>query len=262
MDLELIERGITPARRPTPLLFVHGAWHGAWCWQEHFIPYFEAAGFATYALSLRGHGRSAGKDRLRWTRVNDYVRDIERVVERLPSRPVLIGHSMGGAVVQKYLERQAAPGAVLLASVPPAGVLKTTLRIARRHPLRFLKANLTMSLYPLIATPELAREHFFSPDMPDDLLMSYFQRLQDESYCAFLDMLALNLPQSRRVTTPMRVLGAANDTIFHPREVKATARAYRTTAKIYPDMAHDMMLEAGWRDVADDMLAWFDEKGF
>lgn len=262
MDLELIEPETTPARRPTPLLFIHGAWHGAWCWQEHFIPYFTGAGFAVYALSLRGHGQSAGRDRLRWTRINHYVRDVESIIGRLPSHPVLIGHSMGGAVVQKYLERQAAPAGVLLASVPPAGVLKTTLRIARRHPLAFLKANLTLSLYPLIATPALAQEHFFSPTMPNALLMSYFRRLQDESYCAFLDMLALNLPRPRRVTTPIRVLGAANDTIFHPPEVEATARAYGTKAKIYPNMAHDMMLEAGWRDVADDMLGWFDEKGF
>jgi pimeloyl-ACP methyl ester carboxylesterase len=122
MDLELIEPESSAAQRPTPLLFVHGAWHGAWCWQEYFLPYFSRAGFAVYALSLRGHGRSAGRDRLRWARVNDYMRDVESIVGRLPSHPVLIGHSMGGAVVQKYLERHAAPGGVLLASVPPAGI--------------------------------------------------------------------------------------------------------------------------------------------
>jgi pimeloyl-ACP methyl ester carboxylesterase len=262
MDLELIEPESSAAQRPTPLLFVHGAWHGAWCWQEYFLPYFSRAGFAVYALSLRGHGRSAGRDRLRWARVKDYVDDVESAVGRLPSHPVLIGHSMGGAVVQKYLERHAAPAGVLLASVPPAGVLATTLRITRRHPTAFLKANLTLSLYPLIATPALAQEHFFSPTMPNDQLMSYVRRLQDESYCAFLDMLALNLPRPRRVTTPILVLGAANDTIFHPPEVEATARAYGTNATIFPNMAHDMMLEAGWRDVADHMLGWFDERGF
>ena len=44
------------------------------------------------------------------------------------TRITLIGHSMGGLVVQKYLERHAAPLGILLASVPPTGVLATTLR--------------------------------------------------------------------------------------------------------------------------------------
>ena len=32
-----------PART---LLFVHGAWHGAWCWAEHFLDFFAAQGYA------------------------------------------------------------------------------------------------------------------------------------------------------------------------------------------------------------------------
>jgi pimeloyl-ACP methyl ester carboxylesterase len=261
MRIELIEPETTSATRPTPLLFVHGAWHGAWCWQEHFIPYFTRAGFAVYALSLRGHGGSDGGERLRWTRIDDYVRDVESVVARLPRHPVLVGHSMGGLVVQKYLERHAAPLGILLAAVPPTGALATTLRVARRHPKAFLKANLKLSLYPLIETPALAQEHFFSPTMPQEQVMSYFRRLQDESYCAFLDMLAFRLPRPRRVKTPICVLGAADDQIFSPAQVEATARAYGTSATIFPNMAHDMMLEAGWKQVADHMLACLDQRG-
>ena len=55
-----------PARppKPTPLLFVHGAFTGAWCWDEHFLPFFAEAGYAAHAVSLSGHGRSRGRDRL------------------------------------------------------------------------------------------------------------------------------------------------------------------------------------------------------
>ncbi len=89
----------------------------------------------------------------------------------------------------------------------------------------------------------------------------YAKRLQDESFLGFLDMLALNLPRPQRVKTPMLVLGAANDTIFHPNEIEATARAYNTPATIFPNMAHDMMLEAGWQAVADKIIAWLGERG-
>jgi pimeloyl-ACP methyl ester carboxylesterase len=247
---------------PTPLLFVHGAWHGAWCWHEHFVPYFTDAGYTVHAPDLPGHGANQSGKALRWLRVRDYVAEIARVAAALPAPPVIIGHSMGGFVVQKYLEKHPAAAAVLLASIPPRGVLDTVLRIVRRHPLRFLKANATLSLYPLVDDPALARELFFSPSMPEADVQRYFAKLQDESYSAFLDMLLFDRPQPERVRVPVLVLGAENDTIFHTYEVEATARAYHTSAKIFPGMAHNVLLEPRWRDVAGTILEWLKSSGF
>lgn len=261
MTLELITRLPEGAPRPTPILFVHGAWHAAWCWDEFFLPYFAQHGYAAHALSLRGHGGSANRERLRWLRAADYVADVAQVAAQLPAPPVIVGHSMGGYVTQKYLERQPAPAAVLLASVPTSGVLGATLRIAARHPLILLKVNVTLSLYPLISSPELVREAFFSADMPAERVHGYFKRMQDESYRNFLDMLFLNLPRPERVRTPLLVLGAGADRIFTPAEVEATGRAYRAPTRLFPGVAHDLMLEAGWQAVADHILAWLRERG-
>lgn len=244
------------AARATPVVFVHGAWHGAWCWREHFLPYFARHGYVSHAFDLRGHGKSDGADRLRRTSIADYVADLDQVVRYLDAAPVLIGHSMGGAIVQKYLESHQAPAAVLLAALPPAGGIPATLRLARRHPLAVLKANATRSLYPLVASPRLAREAFFSAGIPDERLHAYFSRLQDESYRAFLDLL-FHRPHPDRVRTPMLVLGAERDTFITRAEVEATARAYRTEATLFP-MAHNMMLEDGWPAVADHIVQWMD----
>ncbi len=256
MQLEIVKREPKQNPRPTPILFVHGAWHGAWCWAEHFLPYLAEHGYVSYALSLRGHGTSAGRERLRWTRIADYVADVARVASQLPQPPILVGHSMGGLIAQKYLETYSAPAAVLLASVPVSGVLRTTLRIALRHPLPFIKANLTWSLFPIIGASKLMREAFFGADMSAEQVNAYFARMQDESYLAFLDMLVFNLPRPSRVKTPLLVLGAAHDTIFYPSEIEETARAYNTRAEIFPNMAHDMMLEPGWQSVADHIIQW------
>ena len=168
---------------------------------------------------------------------------------------------MGGMIVQKYLELHEAPAAVLLASAPPQGVVQITLRIALRHPLAFMKANLMMSMLPIVSTPQLAQEALFSADMPVDKVMSYTSRLQDESYRAYLDMMGLSLPRPERVKTPILVMGAANDRLISPSEVEATARTYHTQAEMFPDMAHDMMLEAGWQMVADRILGWLSMQG-
>jgi pimeloyl-ACP methyl ester carboxylesterase len=259
VKLELISRQPSASAHATPLLFVHGAWHGAWCWDEHFLDYFARRGFAAHALSLRGHGESEGRDRLRWTRLAEYVADVGEVAARLPQAPVLIGHSMGGAIVRKYLETHGAPAGVLLASMPPAGACVAALRLARRHPLAFAKANLTLSLFPLVASARLAREAFFSERLADERVLSYAGRLGDESYLAFLDLLGLDLPHAPRGEVPMLVLGAEEDTFFSAWEVEATARAYGTQAVIFSGMAHDMMLEPGWQAVAERISTWLEE---
>lgn len=262
MKLEIISK--CPAGQPhaTPLLFIHGMLHGAWCWDAHFLDYFARHGFAAYAVNLRGHGHSEGRDRLRWTRIADYVDDTANAVRQLPASPVLIGHSMGGFVIQKYLEDHDAPGAVLLSSPAPSGLLPTALRIARRQPLAFVKTTLTLCLQPVIATPQMAREAFFSPDFPDEELLPYWKQMQDESYMALLDMVALDRPDPARLKTPLLVLGAARDNMLKPREIEATARAYHTQAVIVPDVAHNSMLEQHWQNAADRILAWLNERGF
>ncbi|MBM3119550.1 MAG: alpha/beta hydrolase [Chloroflexi bacterium] len=261
MKLDVISKKPKRDVRPTPVLFVHGAWHGDWCWAEYFLPYFAQNGYHSYALSLRGHGASEGRQKLRWTRIRDYVADVAQVAAQLPKPPVLVGHSMGGFIVQHYLESHKAAAAVLLAAAPPQGVITTTLRIAGRHPLAFLIANLTLRLYPIVGTPKLTREAFFSEEMPEEKVQSYFARLQDESYCAYLEMMGLDLPRPKAINIPILVLGAARDTIFITRQVEATARAYNTKSEILPDMAHDMMLEAGWQTVADRIISWLKEQG-
>lgn len=258
--LEIIEQPALSDPHSTPILFVHGAWHAAWCWADYFMPYFAQHGYTSYAVSLRGHGQSEGRERLRWTSIADYVSDVARVVDQMDSPPVLVGHSMGTVIVRKYLESHQAPAAVLLAILSPASVLRASLRVARRHPLQFLKTNLAMTMFHVVGTPQLAQDALFSPDMPQDQVKKHFSRLQNESYRAYLDMLGLSRPRPDRVKTPLLALGGAGDSLISPREISATARAYGAKADFFANMAHDMMLEAGWRDVADRILGWLDEQ--
>ncbi|TMD54231.1 MAG: lysophospholipase [Chloroflexi bacterium] len=243
--------------RRAPILFVHGAWHGAWCWEDHFVPYFANRGWQVTALNLRAHGGPRERRGLRWKRIADYVEDLAAAAAALPEPPVVIGHSMGGLVVQKYLESHPAPAAVLLASVPPKGVLATTLRFLARHPLKFLKTNLTMSLWPIIETPELAREMFFEETMPDSEARGLHSRLQDESYLAYLDMMAFALPRPEAVEKlPMLVLGGGQDRVFTPAEVRATAEAYGAEVEVFPELPHDLMRGPGWQLVAARIESW------
>jgi pimeloyl-ACP methyl ester carboxylesterase len=259
MTLEVLKPKLGEKKHAAPILFVHGAWHGAWCWEEHFLPYFTAEGWECYALSLRGHGGSDG--RIRWASAADYVEDVEKVAKKIGTPPIVIGHSMGGYVVQKYLESNPSPAGVLMASIPSHGILPLFLRMLARHPIQMLKLNLFLDPYYLVNTVELMEEAFFSPGQPREKMERYFQRIQTESYRVILDSLVFNLPRPKRVKTPLLVLGAANDRVFNVGEEKSTARAYGTQAEIFPDMAHDMMLEPGWLSVAQRINDWLSARG-
>lgn len=258
MKLEIITRTPKIQKHKTPLLFVHGMWHGAWCWDEFFLPFFADAGYHVTALSLRGHAGSEGK--ITGSSIMDYVQDVEEVANTLPTPPVLIGHSMGGFIVQKFLERTSAPAGVLLAAAPPYGVWNGTWLVFKHSPLTLLKILTRFRLQPVVETPESTRWAFFSEDMPREQLLKYHAKMNDESFRMYLDLLGLNLVRTKKIKTPLLVLGARDDTVISNGDVEKTARAYATTAEFFPHMAHDMMLEKGWQAVAERITKWLEEK--
>lgn len=256
--LELLERRPADAKLSTPVLFVHGAYAGAWCWEDFFLPYFAEQGIHAYALSLRGHGGSEGQQQLATTSLADYVDDVAWAVDKLDRPPVLVGHSMGGMVVQKYLERKAeVAGAVLMASVPPHGLGLPTLRLLLHDPWLLWQVSLIQHVDRSYATSETARRMGFSERLPDDELQRHQARFGPESTRAIWDMTVADLVRPWRVNTPpMLVLGGEKDALFTQRMVRATAKAYGVTAEFFPDMAHVMMLEPGWQQVADRIIHW------
>ncbi len=240
-----------------PLLFVHGAHAGAWCWQEHFLPYFAERGWAAHAVSLSGHGGSPGREYLDALSIDDYVRDLREAIASLPASPVLIGHSMGGFVVQKLLETQPAPAAALMCAVPPGGMWSSALGLAIRRP------GLLFDLNRLAGGgnigPRALVEAMFHQPLPSELLERYFLQMHGESQRAIWDMLGFALPHpNRRNCAHVMVMGAADDALIPVAGVRQTASLWGVEPMIVSDIGHGMMLEAGWRAAADPLAAWLD----
>jgi len=220
------------------------------------MPYFEELGYKTYAMSLSNHGRSPRRKNMNLLRISDYVSDVKEVVDSLEESPVLIGHSMGGFVVQKYLEKYQAPAAVLLAAVPPFGVLGGTLAVLRSFPGAFLKANLTLNLKCIIDTPKKFKALMFSDNVPEEDVVTYLKLADSESYLAYMDMLGLNLVKTDKIKTPLLILGAGKDKAVSAESVQRTANIYNTKAVIFDGMGHDMMLEPDYKKVVDKVVGW------
>jgi non-heme chloroperoxidase len=259
-DLEVIARAPRGKPKATPLLFIHGAYAAAWCWDEHFLPFFAEQGYDCYAVSLSGHGGSRGREHLDSFGIDHYVKDVVEVATQLPAPPVLVGHSMGGMVAQKYLESHEAPAVALLASVPPQGLWAAALGLA------FQKPGLLRDLNKLLGGTQVAldtlREAMFAQPIDLDDLARYYRRMQPESHLAIWDMTLFNLPlPSRMRVPPLLVLGGEHDHLIPTSQVEMTARSYGVEAEIFPGMGHGLMLERDWRKVAERVLAWLREQG-
>jgi len=259
--LEVIDKGSATEAHPVPLLFVHGAWHAAWCWDENFLGFFAEKGYRAVALSVRNHGNS-DRNNPRRSSVADLVSDISSVANGLPADPVVIGHSMGSFLVQKYLEKHSAPAGVLLASIPVSGATRPLLRIMGRHPWRAAGATLRGKSLRELNTPRAVRENFYSAAAPEADIARY-AALLDAEYLGrqSFDFTMLSLPKPQRVTAPLLVLGAEYDACCSQDEIQQTARAYGTEAEFFTGMGHNMMLEPKWRAVAERINGWLTERG-
>lgn len=257
VDLEVRSRLPRNGSRKPSVLFVHGGYCEAWCWEPYLLPHFAARGHPAYALSLRGHGASGGRDLLWMAGLDDYAADVERVAAQLPTPPVLVGHSMGSAVVERLVATRPVKAAALLAPLPPAGLLPIATRLAAEHPDYLLQMS---RMDPLRLSSEVlaALEPFYFSDRVDRaMLREAAKHLNPESPRALLDLsLRLHWGLPERESPPMFVLGAHGDRICRPDDVAATAEHHGVTAILLPDMAHMMMLEPGWEAIADALIGW------
>jgi pimeloyl-ACP methyl ester carboxylesterase len=246
--LEVLERQPAADDGRPPLLFVHGLGHGAWCWQ-HWQAAAAEAGYPTYAVSLRGHGSSSG--RLRTALLRHYVDDVVATAQSLPRPAVLVGHSMGGLVVQRALARYAARAAVLVAPVPAHPAVASLAAIARRHPGDALRIVAGGSL-PL-------RADYLFHELPEPEAQDHADRCGGESAVVQYQLLMHRPARPPLGSPPVLVLATPDDRLVPIRGVRSTAVRYGADVVEFPGMGHDLMLDARWREPLDAMLSWLDK---
>lgn len=263
MPIEWLPSPEDPEAHPVPFLFVHGACHGAWCWQEHVVPYLQRHHFLAHAFSLRGHGARRGKEPVRWCSTRDYLADLDEAVKRSGPPVVLVGHSMGSRLAQKYAARHAhaVRALILLAPPPPFGILPSVARLFWKMPLAMAGNHLGLT-WTFVSKSEVhARRAFFRPSIDTADLKRYVDSMGDEAALAYFQMFAPLLPWEWKADCPTLVIGGREDQIFRPWELRCTARAARAKAAAIRTAPHDLMLDESWWRVARIMVWWLRREG-
>jgi pimeloyl-ACP methyl ester carboxylesterase len=267
--LRTIEKApATPDPTRPPLLFIHGSGHGAWIWAEHFMPYFARGGYHCVALDLRGHGESEGRADLMRFRLDDYVEDVARVATDLVLRdlpaPVLIGHALGGGIIERAIDQRTlgVPAAVLLAPIPRGDGWKLATNAAVRAFgfSRMARVLLTHNTSLMYETPEVARRAFFASDTPEELTRAYWERLQPESWMnGDTGRFAASAPLPNP-DIPLLFVSGSEDHVFPPAAIKRTAEVYGGDFVEVEGVAHEMALDVRWEHAASAILAWLNAR--
>uniref|UniRef100_A0A0D9W473 AB hydrolase-1 domain-containing protein n=1 Tax=Leersia perrieri TaxID=77586 RepID=A0A0D9W473_9ORYZ len=273
LDLEVIaQQPPAPAPPRPPLVFVHGSFHAAWCWAEHWLPFFSRAGFPCYALSLRAQGESSIPSENMAGTLETHTGDIADFIRKeISLPPVLIGHSFGGLIVQQYISclggselmHPRLAGSVLVCSVPPSGNSGLVWRYLLTKPVAAVKVTLSLAAKQYANSLPLCKETFFSPEMDDHLVQRYQGLMKDSSKLPLFDLRKLNasLPVASvpNNTIDILVVGASNDLIVDAEGLSETARFYNVRPVCVEGIAHDMMLDCSWDKGAGIILSWLEK---
>lgn len=258
MHIEVISRTQDSQEGRPALLFIHGAFHGAWCWDEYLLPWFAERGWEAHALSLRGHGTSDGRQNIRRWTLDDYASDVEAVLKTIGRPAVLIGHSIGGVIAQRCWDRvPGIAGMVCYANSPLKPDSAVIMRLMRLRPFSLLAGQfLNIASLQLRATEPI----LFSPAFDSSKVEAWRKKLCLESPKA-LSELFTRAPQAKRPEDhrPVLVLAGSDDWSISMASHEALALAFRADMKVCPG-AHDLMLDPQWEVNATAMHQWLQQK--
>lgn len=244
-----------------PLLFIHGGYVSADCWDIHFLPYFAARGYDCHAIDLPGHGQSAGRECLDSFGLDDYVQAVRQASTAMATEggknPIIIGHSMGAAIAEELILDTPVEAAILLSPVPTIGTIGAILRLASRYPQFFLEMSRLSTMDISEENLLLLRNIYFSPQMPANDLLAFSHLIQEESQRAISELTLLAMRwHARRPRLPVLVMGGEQDLLFPPSLLPFITRRWHAEQEVIPHAGHVIMLDVHWQRAAEKMHQW------
>jgi pimeloyl-ACP methyl ester carboxylesterase len=254
-------------RAHPPLVFVHGGYIEAAYWAVNFIPYFQAQGYDCHAMDLAGHGQSDGKRCIDQYGLDDYAQDVRLTVQSLERPPIIIGHSMGCVVTQRFLQQypNQTQAAVFIAPVPPSGTGLSAFRLAMLIPDFFTELNRFFEgCPPTERTLSIVAKTYFSPDTDRQVILHTLPLIQPESNKAITEMATLPMPLSFvKPKLPVLFMGGSEDAVFSSALLPITALSWpSSTVSIIARAGHMLMLDPQWQMAAEQIKQWIQAMPF
>jgi pimeloyl-ACP methyl ester carboxylesterase len=255
----------------TSVIFIHGLWLHASSW-DPWTDLFRTAGYDVSAPGWPGDPDTVEEARenpesIADHGIDDVVAHYARIISGLAAKPVLIGHSFGGMIAQKLLGQDLASAAIAIDAAQIKGVLPL--------PLSALRSTLPVFKNPANKhkAVSLTAEQFryaFGNAIPAAESQALYERWAIpapgkplfEAATANFDPHSPAAVQTRNeLRGPLLLIMGGKDHTVPEAVTKATLKQYRHSDAItdlleFPDRAHSLTIDHGWRDVAEASLDW------
>jgi pimeloyl-ACP methyl ester carboxylesterase len=258
------------------IVFIHGLWLHAESWNP-WIEFFQQNGYDAIAASWPGDGATTqatrqNADALAGYGVTEIADYIAQQIAKLDRQPILIGHSFGGILAQNLLGRGLAAAAIAIDSAPPKGVpelpfsaLKSAFPVLS-NPLNLWRAvSLTEEQFRFGFTNAVSERE--AQELYDKYAMPAPGRpLFQVATATFNPNSATKVNVANATRGPLLLISGADDNTVPPAIVKSMLNLYRkkskavTDFKEFADRGHSLVLDRGWREIAEYSLDWLRSK--
>jgi len=256
------------------ILFIHGLWIHSSSWQP-WKDFFEQHGYETLNPGWPGDSFTVAECRNNLNAianrgVTEIADNYANIIASISEPPIVIGHSFGGLITQILLSRGIAAAGVAIDPAPMKGVWQL--------PLSALKAS-----FPVLGNPfnlkkaiSLSFDQFrygFANAVPEAEAKDLYEHwtIPAPARPLFQAATATFAGSETKVNTanttrgPLLITGGERDHIAPPVLGKASIKKYNSSVisdfKLFKERGHSLIVDHGWREVAEYSLAWLNNHG-
>ncbi len=250
------------------IVLIHGLFVNNTSW-KNWKTYFEAKGYTVHTPSNPGHDGNPEElkrnipSELRTVSFEQTLNKLVNFIDTLPEKPIVVGHSFGGLLVQKLIEMGKAVAGVSIDGAPPKNVMAPLSTIKIVWPVfNFFKGN-----SPYLGTKDWYHRAFFNNYSREESDKLYATVATPESRRLARDPLLKSIGNIdfKKAHNPLLFIGGANDAIFPADFTAKIANSYkdknsRVDLKIFEGRSHFICGEKGWEEVAGYVSEWISKQ--
>jgi len=256
---------------PDTIVLVHGFWVTPRSWED-WVAHYEGRGFTVVAPPYPGfevevEALNADPSPIEALTVPSIIEHLEGVVKSLPTAPIIIGHSAGGAFTQILLDHGCGVAGVAICSAPTEGVRATPLSQVRST---FPALKNPANRHKAVGFTHEQWQYAFTNTFSEDESRRLYERyaIPASGRILFNSVLANFEPgpqdtwvdYKNDARPPLLFISGEEDHIMPPKVQRSNAKHYKsktiTAAKEFPGRAHLITAQEGWQEVADYALDW------
>jgi pimeloyl-ACP methyl ester carboxylesterase len=249
------------------VVFIHGLFVNPKSWEE-WKSYFEAKGYTCYAPPNPYHDGDPSK---LWNDINpklgkvdfkDVVMNISNFIDTLPEKPIIVGHSLAGLVVQKLISMDKAVAGICIDGAAPKGIVTTTWS--------FWKSNFPVINFFNGNTVFLPSKKWFHYAFCNTMT----REESDKVYSMYVVPESRNIPRGtlkkfakidlKKPHNPLLFIAGEKDHIVPASLNKRNFKSYKDAKSIrdfkeFKGRGHFICGERNWQEVADYSLDWLNK---